>query len=285
LQGGEHMIYITGDTHGEFRNVERFCKKMQTSKDDVLIILGDAGINYYGPEQDKRKKKYLESLPITIFAIHGNHEMRPQTIPTYHETDWNGGKVYVEDDYPHILFAKDAELYELNGLLTFVVGGAYSVDKNYRLLRGLAWWPDEQPSDEIKRKAEEKLEEIDWEVDAVLTHTAPLKYEPTEVFLPMIDQSTVDKSTEQWLDRIEDQLYYDRWYCGHYHTAKKIDKIQFMYNDFDEFPSKDEENLKDDFEQCDECDVNGDNYYLDEEGELGCRCMDSPFNPINYDEM
>lgn len=60
------MIYITGDTHGDFRNVERFCKKMQTSKDDVLIILGDAGINYYGPEQDKRKKKYLESLPITI---------------------------------------------------------------------------------------------------------------------------------------------------------------------------------------------------------------------------
>ena len=89
------MIYITGDTHGDFRNVERFCKKkIQTSKDDVLIILGDAGINYYGPEQDKRKKKYLESLPITIFAIHGNHEMRPQTIPTYHEADWNGGKVY-----------------------------------------------------------------------------------------------------------------------------------------------------------------------------------------------
>lgn len=84
------MIYITGDTHRDFRNVERFCEKMQTSKDDVLIILGDAGINYYGPEQDERKKKYLESLPITIFAIHVNHEMRPQTIPTYHEADWNG---------------------------------------------------------------------------------------------------------------------------------------------------------------------------------------------------
>ena len=143
--------------------------------------------------------------------------MRPQTIPTYHEADWNGGKVYMEDDYPHILFAKDAELYELNGL---------------------AWWPDEQPSDEIKRQVEEKLEGMDWEVDVVLTHTAPLKYEPIEVFLPMIDQSTVDKSTEQWLDSIEEQLYYDKWYCGHYHTAKKIDKIQFMYNDFDEFLKK-----------------------------------------------
>lgn len=131
----------------------------------------------------------------------------------------------MEDDYPHILFAKDAELYELNSLFTFVVGGAYSVDKNYRLLHGMAWWPDEQPSDEIKRQVEEKLEGMDWEVDVVLTHTAPLKYEPTEVFLPMINQSMVDKSTEQWLDSIEEQLYYDRWYCGHYHTAKKIEKF------------------------------------------------------------
>lgn len=274
------MIYITGDTHGDFRNIARFCKKMQTRKDDVLIILGDAGINYYGPEQDKRKKKYLESLPITIFAIHGNHEMRPQTIPTYHEADWNGGKVYVEDDYPHLLFAKDVELYELNGLLTFVVGGAYSVDKNYRLLHGLNWWPDEQPSDEIKRKVEEKLEEIDWEVDVVLTHTAPLKYEPTEVFLPMIDQGTVDKSTEQWLDSIEEQLYYDRWYCGHYHTIKKIDNIRFIYNDFDEFPQKEDDEIYSEDEMCYECSLYGDNLYLDESGELVYHCPECPLNGL-----
>lgn len=87
------MIYITGDTHGDFRNVARFYEKMQTNKDDVLIILGDAGINYYGGEQDTEKKEYLETLPITIFAIHGNHEMRPQTIPTCHEAEWNGGTV------------------------------------------------------------------------------------------------------------------------------------------------------------------------------------------------
>ena len=278
------MIYITGDTHGDFRNVARFCEKMQTIKDDVLIILGDAGINYYGPEQDERKKKYLESLPITIFAIHGNHEMRPQTIPTYHEADWNGGKVYMEDDYPHILFAKDAELYKLNGLFTFVVGGAYSVDKNYRLLHGLAWWPDEQPSDEIKRQVEEKLEGMDWEVDVVLTHTAPLKFEPTEVFLPMIDQSTVDKSTEQWLDSIEKQLYYDRWYCGHYHTIKKIDKIQFMYNDFDEFPENEDDEIDDEDELCYECSLYGDNSYLDENGEWVSCCLECLLNRMNDED-
>ena len=52
LQGGGDMIYITGDTHGDFRNVARFCERIHTEKTDILIILGDAGINYYGGEQD-----------------------------------------------------------------------------------------------------------------------------------------------------------------------------------------------------------------------------------------
>lgn len=50
------MIYITGDTHGNFEHIESFCKRMDTSTDDILIILGDAGINFYGEEYDRRKK-------------------------------------------------------------------------------------------------------------------------------------------------------------------------------------------------------------------------------------
>ncbi len=39
-----------------------------------MIILGDAGINFSWEIWDMRKKEFLEFLPITIFAIHGNHE-------------------------------------------------------------------------------------------------------------------------------------------------------------------------------------------------------------------
>lgn len=278
------MIYITGDTHGDFRNVARFCERIQTEKSDILIILGDAGINY-GGEQDEQKKKYLETLPITIFAIHGNHEMRPQTIPTYHEVEWNGGIVYVEDKYPRILFAKDGELYDIGGQRTFVIGGAYSVDKAYRLMHGLGWWPDEQPSEEIKHRVEENLKELRWDVDVVLTHTAPLKYEPREVFLPGINQGMVDKSTEQWLDSIEERLDYKKWYCGHYHTMKKIDRIEFMFNNFDEFPQIDDTaDSLDDFDWCDGCREDGDDSYEDENGELVWRCLDCPFDPLKDDE-
>lgn len=87
------MIYVTGDTHGSFERVENFCQRFNTKNDDIMIILGDAGINFSGPRYDRLKKRQLEELPITIFAIHGNHEQRPFTIESYKEQVWNGGMV------------------------------------------------------------------------------------------------------------------------------------------------------------------------------------------------
>ena len=39
--------YITGDTHGDFSRIAEFCRSNGTDTNDVMIILGDAGINYY----------------------------------------------------------------------------------------------------------------------------------------------------------------------------------------------------------------------------------------------
>lgn len=55
------MIYITGDTHGDFSKIDFFCKKMKTTKQDIIIILGDAGINYFLNKKGKNKKTYFQS--------------------------------------------------------------------------------------------------------------------------------------------------------------------------------------------------------------------------------
>ena len=229
------MYYITGDTHGDFRRIEHFCETTGTTQDDVLIILGDAGINYYRNSRDSMLKRKLEKLPITLFCLYGNHEIRPQNISTYHEREWSGGKVLIEDEYPSLLFAIDGEVYNINGWRCIVIGGAYSIDKFYRLENGWGWWANEQPSEAIKQYVEKQLENSDNRIDVVLSHTCPLKYEPTEVFLPFIDQSGVDKSTEAWLSTIEERICYDKWYCGHYHTEKVIDRIQFLFGSILQF--------------------------------------------------
>lgn len=170
------------------------------------------------------------------FCIHGNHEQRPSPALGYEMSEYHGGQVWVQPEYPNILFAIDGEVYDFCGHSCLVIGGAYSVDKQYRLARGFGWWPDEQPSQEVKDKVERVIDKHGWVVDVILSHTCPFKYEPREVFLPGIDQSEVDDSTEKWLGGIECRTYYTRWYCGHFHTDKKIDKLRFMFRDFEMLP-------------------------------------------------
>ena len=225
------MIYYTGDIHGQKYEIERFCKRFKPTRDDVIVILGNVAANYSQGERDAELKKTLNKLRPTILCIHGNREIRPWNIPTYKTKIWNGGAVWYEEEYSSVLFAKDGEIYDLEGLRHIAIGGAYSVDKFYRIARGYGWWEDEQPSDEIKQYVEQQLKEN--KIDVILSHTCPFKYEPVEVFLPGIDQSTVDTSTEKWLDVIEDTTDYIAWFCGHWHINKRIDDIHFLFHQFE----------------------------------------------------
>ena len=233
-------IFITGDTHGDFRRIADFTGQYNTTTDDIMIILGDAGINYFGDTRDVNLKRMLSTLPITLFCVHGNHEMRPQKVlrdggPSYRLIEWFDerfdGFCWQEPEFQNLLFAHDAQVYYIAGKRCIVIGGAYSVDKYYRISRGMRWFDDEQLDDATKSRVQSTLESLENRIDVVLSHTCPLKYVPAEMFLPYIDQSTVDKSTEEWLDMIEDNISYDHWLCGHYHTDKTIDKMRFLFTD------------------------------------------------------
>ena len=217
------MIYITGDTHREFYRLH----DIEKNKNNMLIILGDVGINYYLDERDKKLKEQLNSYNIKLFCIQGNHEERPENISTYKEIDMFGGKVFIEEEYPNLIFAKNGELYDIDNKKVLVIGGAYSVDKNYRIIYGYPWFKDEQLNKEEMANILNKYK--GQYIDIVLSHTCPLKYEPTEVFMKGIDQSHIDKSMERFLDKVEQSINYDKWYCGHYHTEKQIDKLEFMF--------------------------------------------------------
>lgn len=247
------MIYITGDTHRNFDRIEYFCDSMKTTKDDLMIILGDAGINYYGKRDDRRFKRYIESLPITFMLIRGNHESRPdQSWPTRTKlTDTYSGTFIIEPDYPSILYAQDGRMYSLNTengwKNAFVIGGAYSVDKYYRLgayaagNHSLKWFEDEQLSEEemitVEHQLDKALELNDNQMSYILTHTCPTSMEPKDMFLPQIDQSTVDKSMEIFLERIlkkleEKNVQYEKWFCGHWHTDRFVPgNFRFVFRD------------------------------------------------------
>jgi|LGVE01.1.fsa_nt_gb 3-oxoacid CoA-transferase subunit A len=225
-------IYITGDTHSQIGRIREFCSRYKTTTEDIMVVLGDAAFNYYLNNRDDLLKKEANSFPVTWFCIKGNHEKYAGAISNYIEGKFHGGTVYYEADYPNILFAKDGEVYIFDEKKVLVIGGAYSPDYYYRMAYNLEWFDDEQPSEETKKIVEDKLSELDYEVDYIFSHTVPLRYLPYEWFLGGIDQATVDHSTEEWLDSIYEQVNVKKWYVGHFHGSKVINEIRFMFEDY-----------------------------------------------------
>ncbi len=223
------MVYITGDIHGSMKYLNDLFMKYSPKKDDIIVLLGDVCINYFGSLDDIDSKRLMKKLGSVFFCIHGNHENRPQNIASYKEKEWHGGRVMYEEDYPNILFPVDGDIFDIEGRKCLVIGGAYSVDKYYRIMRGDKWWPDEQPTPAIKEHTEDMI--ASNKTDVIFSHTCPYKYIPRECFLPGIDQSSVDRSTEEWLDRIEEKADYKAWYLGHWHTNKRVDRMHFLYHD------------------------------------------------------
>ena len=50
-----YRLFITGDRHGRFDDLEYFCQENGTTEGDALVILGDAGILYYGENRAREK--------------------------------------------------------------------------------------------------------------------------------------------------------------------------------------------------------------------------------------
>lgn len=255
--------YITGDKHRHFDRLIEFCKANQLRKQDVIVILGDSGFNYYGDERDDKLKAKLRDIDVTLFCLYGNKENRPENIPTYGVQTFCGGIVYYEPKYPNIFFAKDGEVYSFNGKEYMVVGGAHSVDKIRCLVEDLPFWDDEMPSDEIKALVESRLAERDNKIDGFLTHTCPISCLPTEMFISTKwedeDQKRaqkkrkkkktirypidIDRSTEEWLEILRQKTKHDLWYCGHYHVGKTLGKVRMLHREIVPFCKSAEEGV------------------------------------------
>lgn len=147
--------------------------------------------------------------------------------------------VFFEKEYPSIKYLIDGEVYNFNGHTALVIGGAYSVDKYYRLAnyknkRGWSgWFKDEQLTAEEMSAIEHRYKGQHF--DFVLSHTCPYSYEPTDMFLSFVDQSTVDNSMEKWMDEFRRTITYNVWAFGHFHNDRvEAPHIEMFYNDFED---------------------------------------------------
>ncbi|MDL2327797.1 metallophosphatase family protein [Ruminococcaceae bacterium OttesenSCG-928-A11] len=238
------MIYITGDTHGDFTrfNTDIFPEQQQMTKDDYVIVCGDFGI-WQDTPRERQTLDWLNDKPFTTLFVDGNHSNfdRLYQMPV---SEWNGGQVhYIRDSIIHLM---RGQVFEIAGKCVFTMGGATSHDisggilepddpdfkQKRKALDGkmalyrvnhVSWWGEELPSAEEYETARKNLDACGWKVDYIITHCCPSSIE--DILGGGLYQP--DKLTE-FFEEVKGQCRFEYWFFGHYHDNRVLMRKYIM---------------------------------------------------------
>jgi len=237
-------IFICADLHGDAYVIKNIIDQIKNpSKEDIIIVAGDAGFEY-GNYTMGAAKKMAQKFPGHWIVMRGNHD---NCYMNDHQNDkgWSfiedGVNTFIyQNKYPNIWYINDnGGIYNIKDFTFLFLPGAYSVDKYYRLRNNYPYNPNEQLDTttmnelcDIVRSWNEK----GFPIDYVVGHTFPKWLEPyySDLFISGLDQSNIDKTTEQWLGVIseyfEDNPSFKMYYGGHFHSQKYMtDKYMMVY--------------------------------------------------------
>lgn len=224
------MVFISGDAHGNFDKIYNFARKMQLSINNSIIILGDMGLCWRRDMQDFHYNTQLwESFKYKckLFWLEGNHENYDiiQKLPKENNMRKCSDNIYM---------LERGQVYNFEGKKILTIGGADSVDK-FRRIKHLSWWEQEQISDkDVAAALTHKNEKLDY----VFSHAAPAaivdKYKYILCQLSL-DEDTIDHTSENQLEILRQNLSFEHWGFGHYHTDVHLDDTYFcLFNTFEE---------------------------------------------------
>lgn len=218
-------IFVTGDIH---QNIDiaklashRFPIGKTLTKEDVVIILGDAGLVWNDSPEDKYWRKWLNEKPWTTFCILGNHE-NYDLIEQLPETTAFGNTVkQVEDS---VFYANTGLIYDIGGYKCLAVNGADSHDKEYRT-EGKSWWSQERITQDDAAQAVISLASVNDKIDYLFTHTGGTEVCRTLGYVPT--------PSDFWIDHVIGMIEGDfKHFCGHYHVDYTVnDYTKILYRD------------------------------------------------------
>lgn len=205
---------LVSDTHGDYDihklTTSAFPDQRNLTRDDVMVIMGDAGVCWDGGKQDRYIQRWHENKNYTTLFIRGNHD-NMDLIKKLSVVDKFNGKVYQVS--PHVFYTVSGEIYDICGYKCLAINGADSHDMEIRKA-GVNWWADEGVSHEAIVKAKFKLYEYDNKIDFLFAHTGG-SYNTI-----MISPTFKPTPSDRELDEILKVAEFKRFYFGHYHQDK-----------------------------------------------------------------
>ena len=213
------MIYLTGDTHGEVSRFVKIHREFGLGKGDTLVVAGDFGCIFGLGRRDEEKLDALSRLPYTILFLDGNHECFPK-LYDYPEEMWQGGRAH--RIRPNLLHLARGQVFELEGLSVFTMGGGYSIDVALRL-PGVSWWPQEMPSEAEYAEAWANLQRHDNRVDILISHAAPEETMERFIQMGVISHRFLQEARlNGFLEEVRRKVAHRHYYFGHMHLDREL---------------------------------------------------------------
>ena len=217
-------IFVCGDTHGSI-DIAKLGKKnwveqKELNENDVLIILGDFGLFWYGVETKEEKYwlNWLLDKSIQIAFIDGNHEAFPRFDDNRISDKWNG-KVQIcksnDKQDKHIYRLRRGEVYNIGNKTIFTMGGALSIDKHLRT-EHISWWKEEAHSYQDWYNADANLYKHKNCVDYILTHTCPFSI-AKKMNLFYYQNTFIDPAMTSFDNLLKEKIKFKQWHFGHFH--------------------------------------------------------------------
>lgn len=219
-------VYVTGDWHGGYESRERVLPEAwpegaSLCKDDYLIIAGDCGLYWTNSDPELRERSWLDRRPWTTLFVDGNHENH-ELLHTLPVEDWHGGKTSLLPG-TGIRWLRRGQVFDLCGVSVFTLGGAWSIDAQFRV-PGEDWWPEELPSTDELQDAVSVLDAHGWRVDHIITHDCPRKLTAAMTVGSVFGNLHHEDRLTCFLDEVDDRASFSHWWFGHHHRDIDLDE-------------------------------------------------------------
>lgn len=206
---------VLGDLHGDLQWARRAVRATAEIGVTRIFQVGDAGFCWPGRDKykfDRRLDKTLKEHCVELVFIDGNHDAHSELRRLPVE---DNGLALLRDQ---IFYLPRGARIQYAGLDIGALGGAYSVDQQWRT-RGKDWWPEEEvdPSDVQRLVAKGPL-------DVLLTHDAPIGVHGLESQFSLPEQ-TVQRAnlSRELLQEALDALRPRHVFCGHWHQRQTFE--------------------------------------------------------------
>lgn len=150
-------ILLAGDTHGNTHHSKLLIDQAVEQNCDCVFVLGDWGFWEHvseGIRFSDEVNEYSEAQNTPTYFLDGNHDKTSLLLEKYEHQQDEEGFLLVRS---HVRYARRGHRWTWGGIRFISLGGAYSVDKDWRVHQEAMsntldfedlWFPEEEMSDE-----------------------------------------------------------------------------------------------------------------------------------------